>query len=86
MLVLPGPQPSVVPVFWVGCPFKVGFRPLLVVVSGLPVENPLKVGFRPQLLVASGLSVGYPLKVGYRLSRSLWLSRSLFHGTFLSLL
>jgi hypothetical protein len=62
-----------------------GFRPQLVVASGLSVGNPFKVGFRPQHVVASGLSVGNPFKVGFRLSQSLWLSRSLFHRTYLSL-
>jgi hypothetical protein len=33
----------------------VGFRPQLVVVSGLSVGIPLMVGFRPQLIVVSGL-------------------------------
>jgi hypothetical protein len=56
----------------------VGFRPQLVVVSGLSVGIRLTVGFRPQLVVVSGLSVGIPLTVGFRLSWSLRLSRSLF--------
>jgi hypothetical protein len=56
----------------------VGFRPQLVVVSGLSVGIPLTVGFRPQLVVALGLSVGIPLTVGFSLSQSLWLSRSIF--------
>jgi hypothetical protein len=63
--------------FWVGIPLTVGFRPKLVVVSGLSVGIPLTVGFRPQLVVVSGLSVGIPLTVGFRISRSLRLSRSL---------
>jgi hypothetical protein len=62
----------------VGIPLTVGFRPQLVVVSGLSVGIPLTVGFRPQLVVISGLSVGIPLTVGFRLSRSLWLSQSPF--------
>jgi hypothetical protein len=49
----------------------VGFRPQLVVVSGLSVGIPLTVGFRPQLVVVLGLLVGIPLTVGFRLSRSL---------------
>jgi hypothetical protein len=64
--------------FSVGIPLTVGFRPQLVVVSGLSVGIPLTVGFRPQLVVVSGLSVGIPLMVGFRLSWCLWLSRSLF--------
>jgi hypothetical protein len=44
----------------------VGFRPQLVVVSGLLVGIPLTVGFRPQLVVVSGLLVGIPLTVGFR--------------------
>jgi hypothetical protein len=52
----------------------VGFRPQLVVVSGLSVGIPLTMGFRPQLVVVSGLSVGIPLTVGFRISRCLWLS------------
>jgi hypothetical protein len=35
--------------------------------------------FRPHLVVVSGLLMGIPLIVGFRLSRCLWLSRSLFH-------
>jgi hypothetical protein len=35
-----------------------GFRPQLVVVSGLLVGIPLTVGFRPQLVVVSGLFGG----------------------------
>jgi hypothetical protein len=61
-----------------------GFRPQLVVVSGLGI--PLTVGFMSQLVVVSGFLVGIPLTVGFRLSRSLWLSRSPFHETFLPLL
>jgi hypothetical protein len=57
--------------FSVEIPLTVGFRPQLVVVSGLSVGIPLTVGFRPQLVVVSGLSVGIPLTVGFRLSRSL---------------
>jgi hypothetical protein len=44
----------------------VGFRPQLVVVSGLSGGIPLTVGFRPQLVVVSGLSVGLPLTAGFR--------------------
>jgi hypothetical protein len=62
----------------VGIPLTVGFRPPLVVVSGLSVGIPLMVGFRPQLVVVSILSVGIPLTVRFRLSRSLWLSQSPF--------
>jgi hypothetical protein len=62
----------------VGIPLTVGFRPQLVVVSGLSVGVPLMVGFRPELVVVSGLSVGISLSVGFRLSRSLWLSKSPF--------
>jgi hypothetical protein len=62
----------------VGIPLTMGFRPQLVVVSGLSVGIPLTVGFRPQLVVVSGLSVGIRLMVGFRLPRSLRLSRSLF--------
>jgi predicted membrane protein len=51
--------------FSVGIPLTVGFRPQLVVVSGLSVGIPLTVGLRPQLVV-SGLSVGIPLTVGFR--------------------
>jgi hypothetical protein len=80
------PQLVVVSGLSVGIPLTVGFRPQLVVVSGLSVGIPLTVWFRPQLVVASGLSVGIPLTVGFRLSRSLWLSRSPFHETFLPLL
>jgi hypothetical protein len=69
-----------------GIPLTVGFRPQLVVVSGLLVGIPLTVGFSPQLVVVSDLLVGIPLTVGYRLSRSLRLSRSRFHDTFLPLL
>jgi hypothetical protein len=61
-----------------GIPLTVGFRPQLVVVSGLSVGIPLTVGFRSQLVVVSGLSVGIPLTVGFRLSWSLRLSRSVF--------
>jgi hypothetical protein len=46
--------------------------------SGLSVECHFMVGSRPQLVVVSGLSVGCPFTVGSRLSRSPWLSRSLF--------
>jgi hypothetical protein len=60
-----------------GIPLTVGFRPQLVVVSGLSVGIPLTMGFRPQLVVVSGLSVGIPLMMGFRLSRSL------FHKIFL---
>jgi hypothetical protein len=63
-----------------------GFRPQLVVVSGLLVGIPLTLGFRPQLVVVSSLLVGIPLMVGFRLSWSLRLSRSPFHETFLPLL
>jgi hypothetical protein len=56
-----------------GIPLTVGFRPQLVVVSGLSVGIPLTVGFRPQLVVL-GLSVVIPLTLGFRLSRSLRLS------------
>jgi hypothetical protein len=59
-------------------PFMMGNRRQLIVVSGLSVGIPLTMGFRPQLVVVSGLSVGIPLTVRFRLSRSLWLSRSLF--------
>jgi hypothetical protein len=76
------PQLIVVSGLSVGIPLTVEFRPQLVVVSGLSVGIPLTVGFRPQLVVISGLSVGIPLTVGFRLSRSLWLSRSLFLETF----
>jgi hypothetical protein len=62
--------------FSVGIPLTVGFRPQLIVISGLSVGIPLTVGFRPQLVVVLGLSVGIPLTVGFRLSRSLWLSQS----------
>jgi hypothetical protein len=41
--------------FSVGIPLTVGFRPQLVVVSGLSLGIPLTVGFRPQLVVVSGL-------------------------------
>jgi hypothetical protein len=51
--------------FLMGIPLTVGFRPQLVVVSGLSVGIPLTVGFRPQLVVVSGLSVGIPLTVGF---------------------
>jgi hypothetical protein len=51
--------------FSVGVPLMVGFRPQLVVVSGLSAEIPLTVGFRPQLVVVSGLLVGIPLTVGF---------------------
>jgi hypothetical protein len=68
-------------VFSVGIPLTVGFRPQLVVVSGLSVGIPLTVGFRPQLVV-SGLSVGIPLTMGFRLSWSLRLSRSPFNELF----
>jgi hypothetical protein len=54
-----------------------GFRPQLVVVSGLSVGIPLMMGFRPQLVVVSGLSLGIPLTMGFRLSQSL------FHKLFL---
>jgi hypothetical protein len=64
--------------FSMGIPLTVGFRPQLVVVSGLSVGIPWTVGFRPQLVVVSGLSVRIPLTVGFRLSRNLRLSRSLF--------
>jgi hypothetical protein len=64
--------------FSVGIPLTAGFRPQLVVVSGLSVGIPLTVGFRPQFVVVLGLSVGIPLTVGFRLSRSLWLSQSPF--------
>jgi hypothetical protein len=50
----------------VGIPFTMGFRPQLLVVSGLSVRIPLTMGFRPQLVVVSGLSVGIPLTVGFR--------------------
>jgi hypothetical protein len=66
----------------VGIPLTVGFRPQLVVVSGLSVGIPLTVGFRPQLVVVSGLLVGIPLTVGFRLSGSLRLSLSLFTNSF----
>jgi cadmium resistance protein CadD (predicted permease) len=56
-----------------GIPLTVGFRPQLVVVSGLSVGIPLTVGFRPQLVVL-GLSGVIPLTLGFRLSRSLRLS------------
>jgi hypothetical protein len=78
------PQLVVVSGLLVGIPLTVGFRPQLVVVLGLFVGIPLMVGFRPQLVVVSGLLVGIPLMVGFRLSRSLRLSRSPFHETFLS--
>jgi hypothetical protein len=64
--------------FSVRIPLTMGFRPQLVVVSGLSVGISLTMGFRPQLVVVSGLSVGIPLTVGYRLSQSLWLSESPF--------
>jgi hypothetical protein len=60
----------------------VGFR-LQLVVSSLLVGIPFTVGFRLQFVVSS-LLVGIPVMVGFRLSRSLWLSRSPFHETFLS--
>jgi hypothetical protein len=41
----------------------VGFRPQLVVVSGLLVGIPLTVGFRPQLVVSS-LFGGSPVDGG----------------------
>jgi hypothetical protein len=41
-----------------------GFRPQLVVVSGLLVGIPLTVGFRPQLVVVSGLFGGSPVDGG----------------------
>jgi hypothetical protein len=44
--------------FSVGIPLTVGFRPQLIVISGLSVGIPLTVGFRPQLVVVLGLSVG----------------------------
>jgi hypothetical protein len=44
------------------------------------------VRFRLQLVVVSSLLVGIPSTVGFRLSRSLWLTRSLFLETFSSLL
>jgi hypothetical protein len=59
-----------------------GFRPQLVIVSGLSVGIPLMVGFRTQLVVVSGLSVGIPLTVGFNLSCSLQLSSSPFHELF----
>jgi hypothetical protein len=51
--------------FSVGIPLTVGFRPQLVVVSGLSVGIPMEVGFRPQLVVVSCLLVGIPLTVGF---------------------
>jgi hypothetical protein len=77
------PQLVVVSGLLMGIPLTVGFRPQLLVVSGPLVVIPLTVGFRPQLVVY-GLLVGIPLTVGFRLSRSLRLSRSPFHETFLS--
>jgi hypothetical protein len=51
--------------FSVGIILTVGFRPQLVVVSGLSVGIPLMVGFRPQLVVVLSLSVGIPFTVGF---------------------
>jgi hypothetical protein len=45
-------------------PLTLGFRPQLVVVSGLSVGIPLTVGFRPQLVVVSGLFGGNPFDGG----------------------
>jgi hypothetical protein len=42
----------------------VGFRPQLVVVSGLSMGIPLMVGFRPQLVVVSCLFGGNPFDGG----------------------
>jgi hypothetical protein len=50
--------------FLVGIPLTMGFRPQLVVVSGLFVGIPLTVGFRPQLVVVSGLFIGNPFDGG----------------------
>jgi hypothetical protein len=80
------PQLVVVSGLSVGIPFTMGFRLQLIVVSSLSVGIPFTVGFRLQLAVVSSLSVGIPFTVGFRPSRSLWLSRSLFLETFLSLL
>jgi hypothetical protein len=78
------PQLVVVSGLSVGIPFTVGLQ--LVVVSSLSVGIPFTVGFKLQLVVVSSLLVGIPFTVGFRLSQSLWLSRSLFLETFLSLL
>jgi hypothetical protein len=79
------PQLLVVSVLSVGISFTVRFR-LQLVVSSLSVGIPFTVGFRLQRVVVSSLSVGIPFTVGFRPSQSLWLSKSLFLETFLSLL
>jgi hypothetical protein len=66
--------------FSVGIPLTVGFRPQLVVVSGLSVGIPLTVGFRLSRSLKLSQSLSQTLSL---FSIWLWLSRSHPHEIFL---